>query len=292
MESDSDKEESISSTGNERKYISSSGDLKSYGWGDMPLRTYQIVGVNWMIERFYLGHGCILGDEMGLGKTCQTIAVLAYLHTKCKKKLPNLVVCPRSVLENWDHEIKRFAPGLRSQVYIGEKESRQDLAKAIKSDYKKNNLQFDVLVTTYEICLKDSAFLQSIRWNLLVVDEAHRLKNLNSLLYKTLSQWDTHTSILLTGTPVQNNLQELYALLSFVSAKKFPPDDHEDFVERFSKVKKSASELHKLLKPYLLLRRKSEVLKDLPNKSEVVLTHGISKLQAKLYKGILVKDTG
>ncbi|KAL4225128.1 Chromodomain-helicase-DNA-binding protein 1-like [Mactra antiquata] len=292
--SDIDSEPGGSLEENSKKQEVSLSDLKKVGWGDIELRPYQLVGVNWMIERFNNGFGCILGDEMGLGKTCQTIAVIAYINNKCKKKLPNLVVCPRSVLENWEQEISRFAPGLRKQILIGEKEKRQDLAKNIKSDYKKGNLKFDVLVTTYEICLKDSTFLRSIPWNLLVIDEAHRLKNMDSLLHRTLVEWDTHTSILLTGTPVQNNLQELYALLSFICPKKFPADEYEDFVNRFSSVEKSdkkSKELHKLLKPFLLLRRKTEVLKDLPEKTEVVLTHGISKLQAKLYKGILVKDT-
>ncbi|WAR03360.1 CHD1L-like protein [Mya arenaria] len=254
---------------------------------NMSLRPYQLVGVNWMIDRYYRGHGCILGDEMGLGKTCQTIAVIAYINGKTKAKHPHLVVCPRSVLENWQVEVKRFTPGLRSQVYLGEKQSRHDLANSIKRDYRQGKLKFD-------ICIKDASFLQSLEWNLLVVDEAHRLKNLDSLLYKTLSQWDFHTSLLLTGTPIQNNLRELYALLSFVSPKKFPTDHHAIFVNKYSNVteKGTADDMHHLLRPYLLLRRKNEVLKDLPHKSEIVLTHGISNLQAKLYKGILMKDTG
>ncbi|KAH3882424.1 hypothetical protein DPMN_006363 [Dreissena polymorpha] len=274
------------------KYFSKTTELVKYGWGDMSLRAYQVAGVNWIIDRVSNGQGCILGDEMGLGKTCQTIAVLTYIHGKSASRHPHLVVCPRSVLENWQQEFKRFAPGLKTQIFIGEKEQRQELAAKITKERRKGHIEFDVLITTYEICLKDSTFLHSLEWNVLVVDEAHRLKNLNSLLYKTLSEWDFTTSVLLTGTPVQNNLRELYALLSFIAPKKFPPSDHEDFEDRFSKVEKSASVLHKLLKPYLLLRRKNEVLKDLPNKSQVVLTHGISKLQVKLYKAILTKDVG
>lgn len=271
-----------------RNVLSSSDDLKPYGWGDIPLRKYQVDGVNWMLDKYEHGHGCILGDEMGLGKTCQTIAVLAYNHGR--SRLPNLVVCPRSVLENWEQEIRRFAPGLRGQVLIGEKEKRQDLAMHIKQDIKKNSLQFDVLITTYEICMKDSHFLQLIAWNLLIVDEAHRLKNINSLLHKTLFEWSKTMAILLTGTPIQNNLQELYALLTFVCPNKFPLADSEDFVDKFSNIKEKAQRLHELLKPYLLLRRKTEVLKDIPVKTEVVLSHGISKLQARIYKGILMKD--
>ncbi|XP_052802609.1 chromodomain-helicase-DNA-binding protein 1-like [Mya arenaria] len=274
-----------------KKYVVKTESLIRYGWGDMSLRPYQLVGVNWMIDRYYRGHGCILGDEMGLGKTCQTIAVIAYINGKTKAKHPHLVVCPRSVLENWQVEVKRFTPGLRSQVYLGEKQSRHDLANSIKRDYRQGKLKFDVLISTYEICIKDASFLQSLEWNLLVVDEAHRLKNLDSLLYKTLSQWDFHTSLLLTGTPIQNNLRELYALLSFVSPKKFPTDHHAIFVNKYSNVTEKADDMHHLLRPYLLLRRKNEVLKDLPHKSEIVLTHGISNLQAKLYKGILMKDT-
>lgn len=273
------------------KYIESPKDLTPCGWGAMKLRPYQIAGVNWMIDRYYHGDGCILGDEMGLGKTCQLIAVLAYIHSKKTDNHPSLVISPLSVLRNWQDEIKRFAPGLKAFVYVGDKEKREETAQQIRSDRAKGKLKFQVLITTYEVCLKDASFLQRFSWHLLVFDEAHRLKNMESLLHKTLVTWHFEKRYLLTGTPVQNNLKELYALLSFISQAKFDPNKCDNFVEKFSDMEESgAKKLHKLLQPLLLRRTKNVVLKDLPEKSEVILTHGISKLQAKLYKGILMKD--
>ncbi|ESP00822.1 hypothetical protein LOTGIDRAFT_238503 [Lottia gigantea] len=264
--------------------------LKKHGWGDLELRGYQLDGVNWLIGCYNNNHGCILGDEMGLGKTCQTIAVLTYLNKKPVTS-PNLVVCPRAVLENWQVEFKRFAPKLKVVPLIGAKDDRKTFCDDIKKKSKSGEYPFDVLITTYEICLKDHSFLQSVPWNILVVDEAHRLKNHESLLYRTLEQWDIGQSFLLTGTPVQNNLMELYALLSFVDDKKFSPSQLDHFVAKFSSEdNKKLEELHDLLKPYLLRRTKAGVLKDLPNKSEVVLYHGLSPLQKKLYKALLTKD--
>ncbi|KAK3102784.1 hypothetical protein FSP39_013885 [Pinctada imbricata] len=257
----------------------------------MPLRPYQLAGVNWLIGCHKKKHGSILGDEMGLGKTCQMIAFLTYFRKSSKS---SLVVCPRSVLENWHEEFRRFSPHMRVRLYIGEKEKRKDLADMISRMVKNGGQPFNILLTTYEICLKDDSFLSSIPWQTLVVDEAHRLKNNESLLYKTLAEWDIDHHVLLTGTPVQNNLKELYALLSFIAPRVFRRSGQEKFVNKYIDVTKTSgvSELHSLLKPYLLRRTKEAVLKDLPKKSDIVMYHGISKLQKKLYKAILTKDIG
>lgn len=232
---------------------------------------------------------------MGLGKTCQTIAFLLYMQTKNKKskKKPSLVVCPRSVLENWEQEIKRFSPSTKVKCFIGDKEKRDEISHEIKSSIRTNGFApIDILVTTFELCLKDIGFLSSIDWQVLVVDEAHRLKNNESLLHKTLIEWQIGQRFLLTGTPVQNNLKELHSLLSFVAPSTFRPSRQDRFVERYSDIDQSSdfSELHQLLQPYLLRRTKEEVLKDLPGKTELVLYHGITALQKKLYKAVLVKD--
>ncbi|XP_048779718.2 chromodomain-helicase-DNA-binding protein 1-like isoform X2 [Ostrea edulis] len=226
---------------------------------------------------------------MGLGKTCQTIAFLTYLK---KSNQHSLVVCPRSVLENWGEEFHRFSPSLKIQTYVGDKDKRHELASNIKRDLKKGREPFDILLTTYELCLKDDAFFSSIPWRVIVVDEAHRLKNSESLLYQTLSDWDIDYRVLLTGTPVQNNLSELYSLLSFVAPRIFRLSGQEKFVNKYKDVAKNKgkSELHEVLQPYLLRRTKEAVLKDLPKKSEIVMYHGISKVQKKLYKAILTKD--
>ncbi|XP_072500692.1 chromodomain-helicase-DNA-binding protein 1-like isoform X1 [Notamacropus eugenii] len=263
-------------------------NLRKWGLTGIHLHSYQLAGVNWLVQRFQLQHGCILGDEMGLGKTCQTIALLIYLTGSLKKKGPFLILCPLSVLSNWKEEMERFAPGLSCKVYTGDKEERAQLQQDLKKDFS-----FHVLLSTYEICLKDAAFLKTFSWSVLVVDEAHRLKNHSSLLHRTLSEISVDFSLLLTGTPIQNSLQELYSLLSFVEPNLFPKDQLEDFIQRYQGIEKeadSATELHQLLQPFLLRRVKADVAPELPKKTEVVLYHGMSALQKKYYKAILMKD--
>ncbi|XP_026711126.1 chromodomain-helicase-DNA-binding protein 1-like isoform X1 [Athene cunicularia] len=261
-----------------------------YRWGltGIKLRPYQIEGVNWLVQCYKVQHGCILGDEMGLGKTCQTISLLLYLTKKISNKERFLILCPLSILSNWKEELERFAPGLSFVTYIGNKEERPKLQQNLK---ERSHLH--ALLTTYEICLKDAAFLKSFDWAALVVDEAHRLKNQSSLLYKTLSEFSVGFNLLLTGTPIQNSLQELYSLLSLVEPDIFPREQVKEFVEYYQAIEKEsepAKELHNLLQPFLLRRVKSEVAAELPKKVEVVLYHGMSALQRKYYKAILTKD--
>uniref|UniRef100_F7C4Y5 Chromodomain-helicase-DNA-binding protein 1-like n=1 Tax=Callithrix jacchus TaxID=9483 RepID=F7C4Y5_CALJA len=263
-------------------------DLQQWGLTGVHLRSYQLEGVNWLAQRFHGQNGCILGDEMGLGKTCQTIALFIYLAGRLNDEGPFLILCPLSVLSNWKEEMQRFAPGLSCVTYAGDKEERAHLQQDLKQDSR-----FHVLLTTYEICLKDASFLKLFPWSVLVVDEAHRLKNQSSLLHKTLSEFSVVFSLLLTGTPIQNSLQELYSLLSFVEPDLFSKEEVGDFVRRYQDIEKeseSASELHKLLQPFLLRRVKAEVATELPRKTEVVIYHGMSALQKKYYKAILMKD--
>ncbi|XP_014777205.1 chromodomain-helicase-DNA-binding protein 1-like isoform X1 [Octopus bimaculoides] len=271
-------------------YISSHNHIKQFGWSDLKLHEYQLSGVNWLLSQYYNKHGCILGDEMGLGKTCQTIACILFLRKTEKIQKPDIVICPRSVLENWQLEFERFSPNLKVKCLIGEKNTRQEILEKMVSTATDADASLDVLLTTYEICLRDE-LLKRISWHLMVVDEGHRLKSQDSMLRSTLVSWNVHQRILLTGTPVQNNLQELFSLLNFVSELIFPMKLKDYFVEKYQTQtdKKATSELHQILKPFLLRRVKESVL-DLPNKSEVVLFHGLSALQKKLYKAILTKD--
>ncbi|KAK2493956.1 hypothetical protein MC885_013317 [Smutsia gigantea] len=252
-------------------------DLRQWGLTGICLHSYQLEGVNWLAQCFHCQNGCILGDEMGLGKTCQTIAFFIYLAGRLNDEGPFLILCPLSVLSNWKEELERFAPGLSCVTYAGDKEERAHLQQDLKQES-----HFHVLLTTYEICLKDATFLKFFPWSVLVVDEAHRLKNQSSLLHKTLSEFSVVFSLLLTGTPIQNSLQELYSLLSFVEPDLFSKEQVEGFVQ--------PSELHKLLQPFLLRRVKAEVAAELPKKTEVVIYHGLSALQKKYYKAILMKD--
>ncbi|RLV99065.1 hypothetical protein DV515_00010278 [Chloebia gouldiae] len=261
---------------------------KSLLFPGIKLRPYQLEGVNWLMQCYEVQHGCILADEIGLGKTCQTISLLLYLTKKLSNKERFLILCPLSVLSNWKEELERFAPGLSFITYVGSKEERPKLQENLKEDS-----HFHALLTTYEICLKDAAFLKSFNWAALVVDEAHRLKNQNSLLYKTLSEFSIGFSLLLTGTPIQNSLQELYSLLSLIEPDIFPQEHVKEFAEYYQGIEKEtepAKELHCLLQPFLLRRVKSEVAEELPKKVEVVLYHGMSALQKKYYKAILTKE--
>ncbi|XP_044800394.1 chromodomain-helicase-DNA-binding protein 1-like isoform X3 [Bubalus kerabau] len=263
-------------------------DLRQWGLTGIHLRPYQLQGVNWLAQCFHCQNGCILGDEMGLGKTCQTIALFIYLAGRLNDEGPFLILCPLSVLSNWKEEMERFAPGLYCVTYAGDKDKRACLQEDLKQESR-----FHVLLTTYEICLKDASFLKSFPWSVLVVDEAHRLKNQSSLLHKTLSEFSVVFTLLLTGTPIQNSLQELYSLLSFVEPDLFSKEQVEDFVQRYQDIEKeseSASELYKLLQPFLLRRVKAEVATELPRKTEVMIYHGMSALQKKYYKAILMKD--
>ncbi|XP_076870875.1 chromodomain-helicase-DNA-binding protein 1-like [Brachyhypopomus gauderio] len=263
-------------------------DLKTWGLEGIQLRPYQLHGVRWLADCLSNLEGCILGDEMGLGKTCQTISLLVYARGYLGMKGPFLVLCPLSVMENWRGELERFSPGLSVLCYTGDKDRRAELQTRMLED-----THFHILLTTYEICLKDAKILKRRKWKILVVDEAHRLKNQNSLLYQTLSEFSVGFRLLLTGTPIQNNLQEVYSLLSFIQPSIFPSEATEDFVRAYAEVQAQhalAEELHQVLQPFLLRRVKTEVAADLPKKTELLVYHGMSALQKKYYKAILMKD--
>uniref|UniRef100_A0A4W4EFK3 Chromodomain-helicase-DNA-binding protein 1-like n=1 Tax=Electrophorus electricus TaxID=8005 RepID=A0A4W4EFK3_ELEEL len=263
-------------------------DLKTWGLEGIKLRSYQLHGVRWLAQCLCNLEGCILGDEMGLGKTCQTISLLVYAQGCLGMKGPFLVLCPLSVMENWSQELERLCPRLSVVFYTGDKERRAELQSDLMED-----THFHILLTTYEICLKDAKTLKRWNWSILVVDEAHRLKNQKSLLYQTLSEFSVGFRLLLTGTPIQNNLQEVYSLLSFIQPSIFPCDATEDFVRTYADVQAQhtlAEELHQVLQPFLLRRVKAEVAADLPKKMELLVYHGMSALQKKYYKAILMKD--
>eukprot|EP00026_Physarum_polycephalum_P001249 Phypoly_transcript_01250.p1 GENE.Phypoly_transcript_01250~~Phypoly_transcript_01250.p1 ORF type:complete len:1141 (+),score=298.60 Phypoly_transcript_01250:98-3520(+) len=276
------------------------------------MRNHQLVGLNWLISRYENKINCILGDEMGVGKTLQAIAMLSYLQDEKKIRGPFLVVCPLSILQNWQDELSKFAPKLVVKTYIGDKDEREDLRSGIvdeilklpKSQQKDPQLSFNVLLTTYDMIISDFEFLSSFKWRYAVLDEAHKLKNSGTVLYKTFqSEFKLLSILLMTGTPVQNNLQELHCLLHFLMPKLFtstPVIFESWFVHKKGKKQKQAGEaelepeaaevLHEILRPFFLRRTKEEVLKDLPPKSEIILYSGMSAMQKKYYKWILTKD--
>uniref|UniRef100_A0A674C161 Chromodomain helicase DNA binding protein 1-like n=1 Tax=Salmo trutta TaxID=8032 RepID=A0A674C161_SALTR len=245
------------------------------------LRAYQLDGVQWLTQCLANQQGCILGDEMGLGKTCQTISLLLYMRGALRQDGPFLVLSPLSVMDNWRSEMECLSPCLKVLCYSGDKDKRAELQRDM------NNTHYHVLLTTYELCIKDASFLKRRKWKILVVDEAHRLKNHNSLLHKILMEFSLDFRVLLTGTPIQNNLTELYSLLSFVQPSLFPVDQTEDFTNTYNQVQTQPT---LVLQPFLLRRVKAEVAADLPVKTEILMYHGLSALQKRYYKAILMKD--
>lgn len=261
------------------------------------LKEYQIKGLQWMVSLFNNHLNGILADEMGLGKTIQTISLLTYLFEVKKVPGPFLVIVPLSTLTNWNLEFEKWAPSLQTITYKGTPVQR----KVMQNDIRHGN--FQVLLTTFEFIIKDKALLSKIKWVHMIIDEGHRMKNTNSKLSETLSQYyHSDYRLILTGTPLQNNLPELWALLNFVlpqifnSVTSFDEWFNKPFANTGGQDKIELSEeetlliirrLHKVLRPFLLRRLKKDVEKDLPNKIEKVVKCKMSALQSKLYRMML-----
>ena len=213
-----------------------------------------------------------------------------------KNNGPHLVVVPKSTLSNWMNEIKRWAPGLVAVRFHGNRDEREHLSKTLMEPaYRDEDRKWDVCVTTYEVCNIDKNILSKFAWSYLVIDEAHRLKNEASTFSVTIRTFETRYRLLLTGTPLQNNLHELWALLNFLvpdvfaSAEQFDEWFNLDIDDADEK-NKLISQLHKILRPFMLRRLKADVEKSLPPKHETILFTGMSVVQKKLYRDILLRD--
>ncbi|GAB5585572.1 chromatin remodeling complex Adenosinetriphosphatase [Umbelopsis nana] len=251
------------------------------------LRDYQVQGLNWMISLFENGINGILADEMGLGKTLQTISFLGYLKHFRDIPGPHLVVVPKSTLHNWEKEFAKWVPDFNAFVLHGSKETRNELIKD-----RLLPLNFEVCITSYEMCLMEKAHFRKISWQYIIIDEAHRIKNENSMLSQIVRAFNSKNRLLITGTPLQNNLHELWALLNFLLPDVF--SSSEDFDEWFEKQggdqKKVVEQLHKVLRPFLLRRIKADVEKSLLPKKEINLYVGMSAMQRRWYQKLLEKD--
>ncbi|NXE73944.1 SMCA1 protein, partial [Cochlearius cochlearius] len=201
----------------------------------------------------------------GLGKTLQTIALLGYLKHYRNIPGPHMVLVPKSTLHNWMNEFKRWVPSLRAVCLIGDKDARAAFIRDVMMPG-----EWDVCVTSYEMVIKEKSVFKKFNWRYLVIDEAHRIKNEKSKLSEIVREFKTTNRLLLTGTPLQNNLHELWALLNFLLPDVFNSAD--------------------VLKPFLLRRIKAEVEKSLPPKKEVKIYLGLSKMQREWYTRILMKD--
>jgi SWI/SNF-related matrix-associated actin-dependent regulator of chromatin subfamily A member 5 len=249
------------------------------------MRSYQLEGLNWMISLYDRKINGILADEMGLGKTLQTISLIGYLRFNRHDAGPYLVICPKSTLTNWSREFQRWCPGLKVVKLHGDQEERTKIINAEMHE------EFDVLITTYEVLIIEKAALRKRDWRYLIIDEAHRIKNENSVLSQAVRYLNSDFRILITGTPLQNNLHELWALLNFLLPQVF--SDSEVFDTLFSSQSHSTAVVHKLhaiLRPFILRRLKVDVEKGLPPKKETKLYVPMTPLQKQLYASILSKD--
>ncbi|XP_057416837.1 ISWI chromatin-remodeling complex ATPase CHR17-like [Lotus japonicus] len=252
------------------------------------MRDYQLAGLNWLIRLYENGINGILADEMGLGKTLQTISLLAYLHEFKGITGPHMVVAPKSTLGNWMNEIRRFCPVIRAIKFLGNPDERRHIREELLVAGK-----FDVCVTSFEMVIKEKSAFRRFNWRYIIIDEAHRIKNENSLLSKTMRLYNTNYRLLITGTPLQNNLHELWALLNFLLPEIF--SSAETFDEWFqisgeNDQQEVVQQLHKVLRPFLLRRLKSDVEKGLPPKKETILKVGMSQMQKQYYRALLQKD--
>ncbi|XP_022245679.1 chromodomain-helicase-DNA-binding protein Mi-2 homolog isoform X2 [Limulus polyphemus] len=268
------------------------------------LHPYQLEGVNWLRFSWANKTDIILADEMGLGKTIQTIVFLYSLFKEGHCRGPFLISAPLSTIINWEREFEMWAPDMYVVTYIGDKDSRSVIrehelsfeegairigpkASKLRKDYP---VKFNVLLTSYELISIDAATLGSVDWQVLVVDEAHRLKNNQSKFFRILNSYKINHKLLLTGTPLQNNLEELFHLLNFMSPHRF--NDLQGFLNEFADIAKEeqVKKLHDLLGPHLLRRLKADVLKNVPAKSEFIVRVELSPMQKKYYKYILTRN--
>jgi len=260
-------------------------------WKGGTLRPYQLEGLNWLIQCWSNNINSILADEMGLGKTIQSISLLAWLQFEQLIPGPFLVVVPLSTIDNWMREFARWAPDMNVICYVGNSASREIIRKMeFGGTAKSKTLKINALVTTYEFILKDKSILNSYRWVYLVVDEAHRLKNSDSQLHDALSGFNTDNRLLITGTPLQNSLKELWSLLNFLHPNKFLT--FAEFESKYSNLenKEAVQQLHEEIAPHLLRRYKKHVEKSLPSKTERILRVELSPMQKMYYKLILARN--
>ncbi|VDO03593.1 unnamed protein product [Rodentolepis nana] len=251
------------------------------------MRDYQIRGLNWLINLGLTNTNGILADEMGLGKTLQTISLLGYIKHYRGKSGPFLVIVPKSTLSNWVNEVNKWVPSLHPVCLIGSADER---ARVIREEIVPGN--WDVLITSYEMCIKEKNLLRRYNFVYLVIDEAHRIKNEKSKLSEVVRMFNSQNRLLITGTPLQNNLHELWALLNFLMPKMFQSSDTFDelFNSHSLQEETLVTRLHSILRPFLLRRVKADVEKKLPPKKEVKIYIGLSKMQRDLYTKILMKD--
>ncbi|MDR0999571.1 MAG: DEAD/DEAH box helicase [Clostridiales bacterium] len=247
------------------------------------LREYQKTGYCWMRVLSYYGFGGILADDMGLGKTIQ---VIAFITATIADEQKNLVVCPTSLLYNWENEIARFAPKLTTQVISGLAEKRREQLRQ----------PADVYITTYDMLKRDIDNYASIKFETIVADEAQNIKNPLTQNAKSVKEIKAKNRFALTGTPIENSLTELWSIFDFImpgylhTSHKFTKLYETPIIKNGDSERSSA--LRKQISPFLLRRLKKDVLTELPEKSETTLYAELLPEQKKLYLAQLLKARG
>ncbi|KFA78691.1 hypothetical protein S40288_01642 [Stachybotrys chartarum IBT 40288] len=272
------------------------------------MRDYQLEGLTWMYEICSQGMSGILADEMGLGKTVQTIALIALLREQEGYLGPHLIVAPLSTLSNWMDEFEKWVPSIPIVMYHGVKQQRDDIFQTKMLRNLKGGRpsdKFPVVCTSYEMVLRDQHNLSRINWEFIIIDEGHRMKNADAKLFQQLRQFTSATRLLITGTPLQNNLKELWSLLHFLlpniftdweafeSWFDFSDLEDEKLAEEFiaDQMKQDlVKKMHLILQPLLLRRIKQDVAAYLPRKREYVLFAPMTKEQTDLYNVLSDKD--
>ncbi|KAF7315594.1 SNF2 family DNA-dependent ATPase [Mycena indigotica] len=284
----------------QKNYLSSQPKLIA---PDVQLKEYQLLGVNWLNLLYTSDLSCILADEMGLGKTIQVISFFAHLKAQGNKG-PHLVIVPSSTLENWCREFARFVPSIAIQTYYAGKEERPELRETLLDTQRsrsRNDEGWEVLITTYTLAQgdeRDRKFFRKIQWDCCVFDEGHVLKNFQSQRYQSLLKFGSKWRLLLTGTPLQNNLQELVSLMNFILPEQFSTSMGS--LRAIFKVKgdskvsllsqERVSRAKKMMTPFVLRRRKDQVLKDLPKKTERIEWCELTDLQKSIYTDALQRS--
>ncbi|ONM57429.1 Protein CHROMATIN REMODELING 4 [Zea mays] len=258
---------------------------------------HQLEALNWLRKCWYKSKNVILADEMGLGKTVSACAFLSSLYCEFKINLPCLVLVPLSTMPNWMAEFSSWAPHLNVVEYHGSARSRSIIRQyewhagdASQIGKTKRSYKFNVLLTTYEMVLVDAAYLRSVSWEVLIVDEGHRLKNSSSKLFSLLNSFSFQHRVLLTGTPLQNNIGEMYNLLNFLQPTSFP--SLSSFEEKFNDLTtaEKVEELKKLVAPHMLRRLKKDAMQNIPPKIERMVPVELTSIQAEYYRAMLTKN--
>ncbi|PYI17036.1 hypothetical protein BO99DRAFT_207832 [Aspergillus violaceofuscus CBS 115571] len=253
------------------------------------LKEFQVKGVNFMAFNWVKNRNVVLADEMGLGKTVQTVSFINWLRHIRHQQGPFVVVVPLSTMPSWAETFDNWTPDLNYVVYNGNEAARTVLREhELMVDGNPKRPKFNVLLTTYEYVLLDSAFLSQFKWQFMAIDEAHRLKNRESQLYLKLLEFRSPARLLITGTPIQNNLAELSALLDFLNPGLVEIDADMDL--NCDGASHKLAELTKAIQPFMLRRTKSKVESDLPPKTEKIIRVELSDIQLEYYKNILTKN--